>query len=91
MFAALTEEIADLTKRKRQAEKNELDHRNAQIDSAAIPGKDDLDRIYRYQTSNRRHRYRVQARLDQLQARREEVEKAEHFIGGEDTEKPENM
>jgi hypothetical protein len=83
ILAALKREIAELTRLKAQTEKDELDKSNAQRDCAAIPGKEALDRIYRYETSNRRHRYKVQARLDQLQARRKEDAKAGLKTGGQ--------
>jgi hypothetical protein len=45
---------------------------DAHRDYWAIPSKEALDRIYRYETGNHRHRYKAEARLDQLQARRRE-------------------
>ena len=42
----------------------------AERDLAAIPEKDMLDKILRYENSNRRHRYHVDARLDELQEQR---------------------
>jgi hypothetical protein len=49
-----------------------LQWRNDSRDCSAIPSKEVLDRIHRYETSNVRHRYRVEARLEKLQARRRE-------------------
>jgi hypothetical protein len=73
MLVALKEEIADLTMRKEQAQKNEMDQRDAQIDCAAIPGKEALDRLHRYETSNQRHRYKLLTRLDQLLSRQKQA------------------
>jgi hypothetical protein len=41
-----------------------------------------LDRINRYETSNVRHRYKVETRLEQLQARRTENRKMNSGKGG---------
>jgi hypothetical protein len=75
ILVALKEEIADLTRKKEQAEKIEMDQRDAQIDCAAIPGKEALDRLHRYETRNQRHRYKVQARIDLLLSRQKQVAK----------------
>lgn len=90
ILTALKKEIADLIKIKVQVEKDELDQKEAQRDCAAIPGKEALDRTQRYENSNRRHRYKVQARLDQLQPRKKAYAKAELKSGG-DPEEPENV
>ena len=71
-LAALENEIEELTAQKNQVEKDEAEWRKDRRDCSAIPSKEVLDRINRYETSNARHRYRVEARLDQLQARRRE-------------------
>jgi hypothetical protein len=89
-LAALKKEMADLTRKKEQAEENEMDRRNAQIDCAAIPGKEALDRLHRHETNNRRHRYWLQARLDQLKPRKKADAKAE-LKNGCDPEEPENV
>ena len=70
----LEAEIASLKALNVDVEKKEVDRRAAQRDLAAIPGKNPLDRIQRHQNSNRRHTYKLEARLDQLQARRKEEE-----------------
>ena len=70
MLAALEKEIAELTRLKAQVEEDEFHQENARRDSAAIPSTEALDRLYRYETSNRRHRYKVEARLEELQVRR---------------------
>jgi hypothetical protein len=70
----LEKEITTLNALKVHVEQKEADNRAAQRDLAAIPGKDVLDRTQRYQNSNRRHMYKLEARLDQLQARRKEEE-----------------
>jgi len=57
-------------------EERELQQRNARFDSSAIPSREILDRIHRYETANVRHRYKVEARLERLQAQRKENEKA---------------
>jgi len=72
LLAALEKEVEELTARKNQVEKDEAEWRNDRRDCSAIPSKEVLDRINRYETSNVRHRYRVEARLEQLQAQRRE-------------------
>ncbi len=72
LLAALEKEIEELTAQKNQVEKDSAEWRNDRRDCSAIPSKEVLDRINRYETSNVRHRYRVEARLEQLQARRRE-------------------
>ena len=72
VLEALEKEIAELTTLKAQVEEDEFHQNNARRDSAAIPSTEALDRLYRYETSNRRHRYKVEARLEELQARRKE-------------------
>jgi hypothetical protein len=59
-----------LTALRVQVELAEADKEVVERDLAAIPEKDKLDRILRYENSNRRHRYHVEARLDELQERR---------------------
>jgi hypothetical protein len=76
LLAALEKETEELTAQKGQVERREFQWRNDQRDCSAIPSKEVLDRIHRYETSNVRHRYRVEARLEQLQARRKENAKA---------------
>lgn len=68
LLAELDREIEKLTPRAKEIEQAE----RARRDCSAIPSKPALDRIYRYETSNVRHRYRVEARLEQLQGRRRE-------------------
>jgi hypothetical protein len=75
LLAALENETEELTARKNQVEKDEAEWRNDRRDCFAIPSKEVLDRINRYETSNVRHRYRVEARLEQLQKRRSENRK----------------
>jgi hypothetical protein len=72
LLDALEKETEDLTEKQCQFETDELQWRNDSRDCSAIPSKDVLDRIYRYETSNVRHRYKVEARIEQLQARRRE-------------------
>ena len=66
----LKKEATRLTKLRVQVEQAEADREAAKRDLAAIPDKGVLDRTLRYENSNRRHRYRLEARLDQLQDRR---------------------
>jgi hypothetical protein len=75
ILAALEKEVEELTARKNQVEKDEAELRNDRRDCSAIPSKEVLDRITRYETSNVRHRYRVEARLERLQAQRRENRK----------------
>ena len=72
LLAAFEKETADLTEKQCLCETDELQWRNDSRDCSAIPSKEVLDRIYRYETSNVRHRYKVEARIEQLQARRRE-------------------
>jgi len=72
LLAALEDEKADINARKPPLEEEELNQRNARLDSAALPGKGALDGIHRYETSNVRHRYKVEKRLHELQSRRQE-------------------
>ncbi len=69
LLAALEKETKQLTAKKVEVEENESQWRNDQRDCSAIPSKDALDRSDRYETKNVRHRYKVEARLDQLLAR----------------------
>src|SRR4029077_5081212 len=71
-LAALEKETDELTAKKSEVEREESQRRDAHRDYWAIPSKEALDRIYRYETGNHRHRYKAEARLDQLQARRRE-------------------
>jgi len=75
LLAALEKEVEELTARKNQVEKDEAEWRNDRRDCSAIPSKEVLDRINRYETSNVRHRYRVEARLERLQGQRRENRK----------------
>jgi hypothetical protein len=77
LLAALEKETEELTARKDLVERDESEWRNDQRERSAIPSKEVLDRIHRYETSNVRHRYRVEARLEQLQVRRKENAKGE--------------
>ncbi|MGD1080766.1 MAG: hypothetical protein ABR881_20790 [Candidatus Sulfotelmatobacter sp.] len=76
-LAALAKETEELTAKKSQIEEEVSQWRNDQVECSVIPSKDALDRILRYETGNVRHRYKVEARLDQLQARRRENAKAD--------------
>ena len=58
-------------------EQEETEKRAAELDLAAIPGKDVLDRTQRSENSNRRHRYKVEAKLEQLQVQRKADAQAE--------------
>jgi hypothetical protein len=68
----LENEKTDLKARKPRVEEEERNVRNACIDAAAIPPKTALDRIHRYETTNQRHRYKLEKRIDELQSRRRE-------------------
>ena len=57
ILAALEKETEELTAKKNQVEKNGSQWRNDERDCSAIPSKEVLDRIHRYETSNVRHRY----------------------------------
>jgi hypothetical protein len=81
LLDALEKETERLTAEKVQAEKDEFEWRDGRRDSLAIPDKGVLDRINRYETTNRRHRYKVEARLDQLQARRKDNANVNPGIG----------
>jgi hypothetical protein len=70
LLATLEKETAELTALKRQADEAELHSEDIRRDCSAIPSKEALDRIHRYETANVRHRYKLEARLEQLQARR---------------------
>jgi hypothetical protein len=70
ILAALEKEAEELAAKKRQVEEDGSQWRNDGRGRSAIPSKDVLDIIHRYETSNVRHRYRVETRFDQLQARR---------------------
>jgi hypothetical protein len=74
-LAELTKETEELTAKKSQIEEEVSQWRNDEVECSAIPSKDALDRIHRYETSNVRHRYKVEARLDHLQARRREAQR----------------
>jgi hypothetical protein len=70
VLAALEKEAEELTAKKGQVEEGKSQWRNDARGCSAIPSKEVLDKIHRYETSNVRHRYKVEARLEQLQARR---------------------
>jgi len=70
VLAALEKEAEELTAKKGQIEEGKSQWRNDARGCSAIPSKEVLDRIHRYETSNVRHRYRVEVRLERLQARR---------------------
>ena len=89
LLAALEEETEDLTEKQCQFEMDELQWRNDSRDCSAIPPKEALDRIHRYETSNVRHRYQVEKMLQELQARRKENEKAASDTGTGDYQRPE--
>jgi hypothetical protein len=69
VLAALEKEAEELTAKRGQVEEGKSQWRNDARGCSAIPSKEVLDKIHRYDTSNVRHRYKVEARLDQLQAR----------------------
>jgi hypothetical protein len=69
---ALEKETERLTAEKGHAERDESQWRDGRRDCSAIPSTEVLDRIHRYETGNVRHRYKVEARLEQRQARRKE-------------------
>jgi hypothetical protein len=85
VLAALEKETEELTAKKGQVEENECRWRNDQRECSAIPSKDALARIHRYETGNVRHRYKVEARLEKLQAWRRANTKA-NSGGGSDAE-----
>ncbi len=70
LLEVLEKEVEMLTAEKSQAEADESQSSDGWRDSLAIPSKEVLDRLHRYETRNVRHRYKVEARLDLLQARR---------------------
>ena len=76
LLASLENEKTDLKASKLRLEEEERNVRDACIDAVAIPSKTALDRIHRYETSNQRHRYRVEKRLEELQSRRREQARA---------------
>jgi hypothetical protein len=76
LIAALEKEIENLKEEKGRVEDEEAQWRNDRRDFSAIPSKETLERIQRYETSNVRHRYRVEARLQQLQSQERERVKA---------------
>ncbi|MGA2645780.1 MAG: hypothetical protein ABSF15_13800 [Candidatus Sulfotelmatobacter sp.] len=72
LLAALDKETERLKAIKFLIQMDEPQNRNGRRDRWAIPSKEVLDSINRYETSNVRHRYKVEARLERLQARRRE-------------------
>ena len=84
----LEKEAARLTVLRVQVEQTEADKEMAERDLAAIPGKDMLDRILRYENSNRRHRYQIEARLDELQERRRRKDAKTGLATNGDPESP---
>ncbi|MFZ0198051.1 MAG: hypothetical protein WAL05_02535 [Candidatus Sulfotelmatobacter sp.] len=70
LLATLEKETAELTALKRQVDDAGLYSEDIRLDCLAIPSKEGLDRIHRYETSNVRQRYKAEERLEQLQARR---------------------
>jgi hypothetical protein len=89
LLAALENETEELTARKGIVERAESEWSNDQRERSAIPSKEVLDRIHRYETSNVRHRYRVEKRLEQLQARPRENAKTNSGRNS-DTESPQD-
>jgi len=71
---ALDNEKTELQARKILVEAEERSQRRARINAAAVPSKTPLERLDRYETSNRRHRYKLEKRLEELQSRRREHE-----------------
>ena len=76
LLVALEKERRGLSARRRHLEEEELLRLKAKRDYWAIPSKEGLDRMNPYVASNVRHRYKLEERLEQLQARRRENEKA---------------
>ncbi len=76
LIAALQRDIENLTAERDRVEHEEARWRNDRREYSAIPSKETLERIQRYETSNVRHRYRVEARLEKLQLRQRESAKA---------------
>ena len=72
LLAVLEQERLQLCERMRQLEEEKSRQSNANRDYWAIPSKEALDRIHRYETANVRHRYKVEASLEKLQSRRRE-------------------
>jgi len=70
----LDDEKTELQARKLLVEAEERSQRRARINAAAVPSKTPLERLDRYETSNRRHRYKLEKRLEELQSRRREHE-----------------
>ena len=83
----LAKEAASLTALRVQVEQAEAD-KVAERDLAAIPEKDMLDKILRYENGNRRHRYHVEARLDELQERRRRQDAKTGLETNSDPESP---
>jgi hypothetical protein len=90
VLAALEKEAEELTAKKGQIEEGKSQWRNDARGCSAIPSKEVLDRIHRYETGNVRHRYKVEARLEQLQARRRENAKV-NSGGYSDAESPQGI
>jgi len=67
---ALKKEATKLKALKLLAEQTEADKEAARRDLAAIPDKEKLDRLLRYENSNRHQAQRLEERLEQLQERR---------------------
>jgi len=70
ILAALEDETQELIKIKDEMDKEESYQSEATTELSAIPSKEALDRIHRYETSNVRHRYKVEKRLQELQSLR---------------------
>jgi hypothetical protein len=75
LLVALENETEELIKVKAQIEQEDADQKQAGLESSAIPSIESSHRIQRYETSNVRHRYRVEQRLEDLQFRRRTKEK----------------
>jgi hypothetical protein len=71
---ALKKEATRLTALRLLVEQTEADKEAAQRDLAAIPDKEKLDRLLRYENSNRHQAQRLEERLEQLQERRRRKE-----------------
>ena len=85
LLEALEKEIEELT----ALEKHNIERRKMRSDCSAIPSTE-LDRIIRYETSNVRHRYKVETRLERLQGqRRDRKLNSEKDSGGENSQGPE--
>ena len=66
LLAAIDKSAAELNERRIVVEEERLRAKNADIDATAIPSKDVLDRILRYETRNVRYRFALLELLERL-------------------------